>query len=586
MKKLVVLLAFARLALPQAAGVGSIWTFLGPTTLQNAATATGNGSNMAVGGMSSAIFSVNCSVSCSGGTTVNFEASDATTNWAPLLAVQVGTTNIASSVANQASGTVTFWQVPVGAFQNIRARISGYSAGTVTVTATASAAPYDPKTLNSNLFLGGTAVSVGQQVAGSSVPVILPSATVTTLTPPSSVTVTQGTGTNLHVDVDTALPAGTNVIGHTINDTGSTTAVTGNVAVTKADASDVTLGAKADAKSTATDTTAVSVMQVLKEISAMEQAPASQAVTNAGTFATQSAATVADGADVTLGAKADAKNTATDTTAVSAISLLKEISAMEQAPASRAVTNTGTFATQSAATVADGSDVTQGAKADAKSTATDTTAVSIMSVLKEISAMEQTPASRAVTNAGTFAVQSAATLNAETTKVIGTVRALGNGGATLDSAPQATAPTNVLAVGAAAVNAEQTAATNGQAQRIVTDLVGKLIELPYANPENYVQGATTAQTGSTVVSVIASAGGSLRNYITSCQVTNTSSTNTFMQITDGASTVMATIPMPANGGAVVTFPSPLKGTAATATEALPGAAVTSWYVSCQGYKGL
>jgi len=53
----------------------------------------------------------------------------------------------------------------------------------------------------------------------------------------------------------------------------------------------------------------------------------------------------------------------------------------------------------------DGADLTQGAKADAKSTATDTTAISIMSVLKEISYMEQTPASRAVTNAGTFAAQ-------------------------------------------------------------------------------------------------------------------------------------------------------------------------------------
>jgi hypothetical protein len=51
-----------------------------------------------------------------------------------------------------------------------------------------------------------------------------------------------------------------------------------------------------------------------------------------------------------------------------------------------------------AATIADGADVTQGAKADAKSTATDTTAVSIMSVLKEISFMLQNPASISATN--------------------------------------------------------------------------------------------------------------------------------------------------------------------------------------------
>lgn len=57
--------------------------------------------------------------------------------------------------------------------------------------------------------------------------------------------------------------------------------------VNTADGSEVTLGSKADAKSTATDTTAVTAMQVLKEISAMEQAPASRAVTNAGTFPVQ-----------------------------------------------------------------------------------------------------------------------------------------------------------------------------------------------------------------------------------------------------------------------------------------------------------
>lgn len=140
---------------------------------------------------------------------------------------------------------------------------------------------------------------------------------------------------------------------HVTNDSDHPVPVTGTLsgggggAATVADGADVTQGAKADAKSTATDTTAVSVMSVLKEISAMAQAPPSRAVTNAGTFAVQAAATIADGSDSTLGAKADAKSTATDTTAVSAISILKEISAMAQAPPSQAVTNAGTFATQS-----------------------------------------------------------------------------------------------------------------------------------------------------------------------------------------------------------------------------------------------
>lgn len=59
--------------------------------------------------------------------------------------------------------------------------------------------------------------------------------------------------------------------------------------VSVGDGSDTTFGAKADAKSTATDTTAISAMSVLKQISASVQAPPSQAVTNAGTFATQAA---------------------------------------------------------------------------------------------------------------------------------------------------------------------------------------------------------------------------------------------------------------------------------------------------------
>src|SRR3990167_10039385 len=67
---------------------------------------------------------------------------------------------------------------------------------------------------------------------------------------------------------------------------------------------------------------------------------------------------------------------------------------------------TGTFwqATQPVS-IADGADVTLGAKADARNTATDTTEITVMQVLKEISYMEQNPATRAVTNAGTFVVQ-------------------------------------------------------------------------------------------------------------------------------------------------------------------------------------
>lgn len=94
--------------------------------------------------------------------------------------------------------------------------------------------------------------------------------------------------------------------------------------------------------------------------------------------------------------------------------------------------------------LADGALVTLGAKADAKSTATDTTAVTAMQVLKQISASVQAPPSQAVTNAGTFAVQ--ATLGAETTKVIGTVNI-----AAAQTIAAVTAITNALPAGTNAI---------------------------------------------------------------------------------------------------------------------------------------
>lgn len=71
---------------------------------------------------------------------------------------------------------------------------------------------------------------------------------------------------------------------------------------------------------------------------------------------------ISDGANVTLGAKADAKSTATDTTAITVMSVLKQISASVQAPPSQAVTNTGTFLVQENGTqiVADDSAFTPG----------------------------------------------------------------------------------------------------------------------------------------------------------------------------------------------------------------------------------
>jgi hypothetical protein len=114
-------------------------------TLQNAATANGNGSTLNVNGYAGVVFSVNCSVSCSGGTTITLEGTEDGTNYVALSrAFRIGTGTIGSAILNQASGTVTVWYAGISGLQAVRARISAYSAGTVTVTARATLNAYDP----------------------------------------------------------------------------------------------------------------------------------------------------------------------------------------------------------------------------------------------------------------------------------------------------------------------------------------------------------------------------------------------------------------------------------------------------------
>lgn len=378
-----------------------------------------------------------------------------------------------------------------------------------------------------------------------------------------------------------------------INENGPSTAsvtVANPLPVSGADGIFVTLGAKADAKNTATDSTAVTVMQVLKEISFVLQ--------NGG-----GAVTTIDGGSVTLGAKADAKSTATDTTAITIMQVLKEISAMEQAPATRAVTNTGTFATQSAITaastaLADGSMVTLGTKADAKSTATDTTSITVMSVLKQISASVQAPPSQAVTNVGTFAVQDAALAVAQNSTTSGQSGTLVQCATTTSAPTNTTAKTNPfscgtdggLRVSAPADTVNTTPPTYANADPISHleyALNGQPIFMPYQNPAYFVNGTTAAITDTTSTSVIASAGGSLRNYITQCTVSNSHATvGTFVKILDGSTIINEGYAAAVGGGYTATFPTPLRGTAATAVNAQPVTTGSNVIVSCSGFKGL
>jgi len=149
---------------------------------------------------------------------------------------------------------------------------------------------------------------------------------------------------------------------------------------------------------------------------------------------------------------------------------------------------------------------------------------------------------------------------------------------------------NPLPLGGYAVSSEPAAVANADVARLLTDLVGKLIVLPYANPENFVSGAiTSAMTGTTSTSLVAAPGAGLRNYITTIIVSNAHATvGTDIIIQDGSGgTTLLIIPAAAvYGGAVITLPTPLRQP--TTNTALYCANVTtgaSTKVSAVGYKG-
>ncbi len=156
----------------------------------------------------------------------------------------------------------------------------------------------------------------------------------------------------------------------------------------------------------------------------------------------------------------------------------------------------------------------------------------------------------------------------------------------------ATVPTNAGLAGVRAQNAEPTAVTNGQLVAAAADLTGKQIVLPYANPENSLNGIiTTAMTGttSTAVTGMGAQGAGVRNYVTGCTVSNSHATvGTDVRLQDGSGgTVLAILPAaPAYGGAVATYPTPLKTTANTGLFAVNVTTGASTTLSCTGYKGI
>jgi len=92
-------------------------------TMQNAVTANGNGTLLNVNEYATAVLEVRGTFSA----TINFESSIDDTNWYPVLATKNDGT-ISSSCT-----TVGLYEIKVAAWKSIRARVSGYVSGNVTV---------------------------------------------------------------------------------------------------------------------------------------------------------------------------------------------------------------------------------------------------------------------------------------------------------------------------------------------------------------------------------------------------------------------------------------------------------------------
>lgn len=100
-----------------------------------------------------------------------------------------------------------------------------------------------------------------------------------------------------------------------------------------------------------------------------------------------------------------------------------------------------------------------------------------------------------------------------------------------------------------------------------------------------IVGVTAAITDTTSTSVIASGGGSVKNYITSILVTNSHATvGTFVKILDGTTIIWEGYAAAVGGGFASSFTVPLVGTAATAVNCQPVTTGSSVMCSIAGYK--
>lgn len=127
-----------------------------------------------------------------------------------------------------------------------------------------------------------------------------------------------------------------------------------------------------------------------------------------------------------------------------------------------------------------------------------------------------------------------------------------------------------------------TLVADGDRTDLYAGVDGVLLMRPHTLLENIVSG-NASNTDGTSTQCIAAGGAGVKHYLTTVILTNTSASNIYVEIKDGA-TAKLTIPVPAGGGAVVNLPVPVPGTAATAWNFDPSAAASTVYCSMVAFK--
>lgn len=138
-------------------------------------------------------------------------------------------------------------------------------------------------------------------------------------------------------------------------------------------------------------------------------------------------------------------------------------------------------------------------------------------------------------------------------------------------------------IGGKAYSTEPAVVSANDRANMITDLVGRPIVLPYAAQGDEVDGTASA-TGTSDTQIIAAQGAGVRIYVTTLIIHNAhATTNGFVTIKDGT-TAKLVVPAPANGGAVINLPVPMRLTANTALNFAASASITTIYVSAVGFK--